>query len=458
LEAADDFSIRFSGRTLRFDFFHSGTSAEEWFSPDEFRLEGDWAGSKTQLLDSSGLGKYWFEIVDRETQTVLYSRGFASIFGEWETTGEARSGLHRTYHESLRFPEPKRAFLVRISKRTEKGGFAEVFNWPCDPVQADVKRAPLASYGSVRNLFQHGDPASKVDLLILGEGYTAAEGDKFDRDVDRLAGVLFDTEPFRSRRSDFNVRALNATSVSSGISNPRGGKWLLSTLGLSFNAFGTDRYVLTFRNRELREVAAQAPYDYLVILFNERKYGGGGIFNLWATCASDTKPAPYVFVHEFGHSFGGLADEYYSSQVAYEEFVAPGVEPWEPNVTALLDPKELKWRGLISAGTPVPTPWDQAGFDKVSAGFDRRRSELARSGAPDAEVETLFDDLKAALVPFLRNEPYWGKVGAFEGAAYRSKGLYRPALDCIMFSRNPAEFCPVCRRALESRIDLEVRP
>jgi hypothetical protein len=125
-----------------------------------------------------------------------------------------------------------------------------------------------------------------------------------------------------------------------------------TALGLSFNAFDSDRYVLTYENRTLREAAAQAPYDALILLFDSRKYGGGGIFNLWATCASDTEPAPYVFVHEFGHSFAGLADEYYTSQVAYEEFVPPGSEPWEPNVTALLDPSKLKWRDLVASGTP----------------------------------------------------------------------------------------------------------
>jgi hypothetical protein len=215
--------------------------------------------------------------------------------------------------------------------------------------------------------------------------------------------------------------------------------------------------VLTFANRQVREIAANAPYDAMIIVGNTRKYGGGGIFNLYATVASDTAPAKYVFVHELGHSFAGLADEYYTSQVSYEAFNAPGTEPWEPNVTALLDPDHLKWGDLVDDDTPIPTPWDQERYDKASFEYQTERNRLRAAGAPDEEVEKLFAEVKAVTQPMLQSEPWFGKVGAFEGGAYQAKGIYRPEVDCIMFTRNPKNFCAVCSRAIERAIGLYTR-
>jgi hypothetical protein len=311
--------------------------------------------------------------------------------------------------------------------------------------------------GKLRTLLESGDSAHKVDLLVMGDGYTRAEQEKFTRDAQRLTSVLLETEPFRSRRHDFNVRALHVDAVESGISDPRQGVWRNSPLGLSFNALDMDRYVLTYRNRELRELAAQAPYDVIMLLYNGRKYGGGGIYNLWGTCSADTEVAAYVFVHEFGHTFAGLADEYYSSQVSYESFTPPGVEPWEPNVTALLSPEKLKWGTLIQPDTPVPTPWRQSEYDRMSRDYESRRADLLGRGAPDGEMERLFEDQRRRIEELWAGEPFAGRVGAFEGASYEPKGIYRPSLDCIMFSRNPTEFCPVCRQALERVIDSYVR-
>ncbi len=444
----------FTGRTLRFDYYHSGTASEERLSEDAVRLEGPWPGSRTQLLDETNLGKYYFEVVDAASGKTVYSRGFASIYGEWETTGEAREGNWRTFQESQRFPEPKRPVRLLFSKRREDGHFARLADFSLDPTGRFVDRSALRPQGRVWSLLNNGDPSRKLDLLVLGDGYALSEIPKFHMDAERLVGVLFETEPFRSRRSDFNVWAIDLPSSESGISDPRRGIWRDSALGLSFNALDTDRYVLTYRNRRLRDVAAQAPYDFLVMIFNDRKYGGGGIFNLWATCSADTTTAAYVFVHELGHSIGGLADEYYSSQVSYEDFTPVGVEPWEPNITALLNPAQLKWADLVEPGTPIPTPWDQVAYDRVSASYDRRRAEYIEKHASDAEMERLFEEVAEATGPLLRREPYYGRVGAFEGAGYQAHGLYRPSVDCIMFTRNPKEFCPVCRRALERIIDL----
>jgi hypothetical protein len=444
----------FTGRTLRFDYYHSGTATHEEISEDAARLEGPWPGSRTQLLDSTNLGKYFLEVDDLASGRPIYSRGFCSIYGEWETTGEAKEERWRTFQESQRFPEPRKPVRVTFSKRGKAGRFAPLASFEIDPNSRFVDRSELRKQGNVWSLMRNGNPEDKADLLVLGDGYTSEESAKFHADARRLVRVLFDTEPYRSRRSDFNVWAVDLPSSQSGISDPRRGIWKDSALGLSFNAFDTDRYVLTYRNRRLRDVAAQAPYDFIAILFNDRKYGGGGIFNLWATCSADTKTAPYVFVHELGHSIAGLADEYYSSQVAYEDFTPVDTEPWEPNITALLDPKHLKWSDLVDPSTPIPTPWNQEAYDRVSASYDRERSRLINEKGSDAEMEKLFDEVAAATGPLLRSEPYYGKVGAFEGAGYQARGLYRPSVDCIMFTRNPREFCPVCRRAIERIIDL----
>jgi hypothetical protein len=457
LPAGDDaFAARFTGRTLRLDYHHAGSATEEHVALDRLRLEGEWPGSRTQLLDPTNLGKYLFEVVDSSTNLALYPRGFASIYGEWETTGEARTSW-RAFHESQRFPEPRSAVQLVLKKRAADGTFRELWSTLVDPTSRFVDRSPITARGTAWALIESGPSAHCVDLLVLADGYAASDEQAFRADVERLTEVLFGTEPFRLRRAHFNVRALHVPSPESGISNPRKSLWRDAPLGTSFNAFDSDRYVLTFANATLREVAAQVPYDALLILCNERKYGGGGIFNLYATCTADSEPAPYVFVHEFGHSFAGLADEYYTSQVAYQEFTPAGVEPWEPNVTALLDPARLKWSDLVAPDTPVPTPWDQARFDQVDLAYQEKRAEQIEARASDEAAEALMREAKATTGPLLASEAWYGRVGAFEGAAYEAKGLYRPEVDCIMFTRNPTRFCRVCTRAIERVIDLYVR-
>ena len=446
-----------TGATLRFDYFHTGTAGEEHLSLDRVRAEGPWPGSRTELLDDTNLGKYRFEVRDLETQAPLYTRGFASIYGEWETTGEARSGVWRTFHESQRFPEPTRPVQLLLHRREGNAGFREIFSCVVDPASRHVDRSPLREQGEVWALQDNGDPATRVDLLVLGDGYAAGEMQKYRDDVTRMVEALFATEPFASRRADFNVRGIDLPSPDSGITRPRSGEFLRTPLGLSFNAFDSERYLLSLENREIREIAAQAPYDAIMMIGNTRKYGGGGIFNLYATTGSDNAAAEYVFVHEMGHSFAGLGDEYYTSQIAYEDFNEPGVEPWEPNVTALLDPGNPKWARFVDPGTPIPTPWDQEAYDAVSVAYQEQRAALRAEGAPEEEVEALFAEVKAQTTPMLRSERWFGKVGAFEGAGYRARGLYRPEVDCIMFTRNPTDFCRVCRAAIERVIDLYAR-
>jgi len=228
-------------------------------------------------------------------------------------------------------------------------------------------------------------------------------------------------------------------------------------VGATYDAFGSERYVLTFENRALRDVAAFAPYEFVEILTNSQTYGGGGIFGLYSTVAADSLWSPYVFVHEFGHHFAGLADEYYTSDVAYAP-TNERVEPWEPNVTALADPADLKWKDLVTPGTPLPTPWAKEAFEKESAAIQKRRREIRAQKRPEAEMDALFLEEQKAETKLLGADPRAGQVGAFEGANYAAKGYYRPQTDCIMFTRDQVPFCRVCQRAIERVIDLYAGP
>jgi len=454
--ATTDFDDDFTGSTLRVDYYHTGTATEEHLTLDRVRVEGPWPGSRTQLIDTTNLGKYLVEVVDRETNRLLYSRGFCSIFGEWETTEQARKGTWRTLPQAVRIPEPRRPFQLRIRKRDRDQAFQEIWSICIDPESKSVDR-PSVPTRDVWVLMEHGEVASKVDLVVLGDGYSTEEMDKFRADVERIVGALFNTEPFTSHKSDFNVRAVNTPAEHSGITRPHDGVYRNTPLGTRYDVFDMRRYVLTLDDRAWRDVAAAVPYDFVLILINEREYGGGGVFNLYAITAAGSASAPFLIAHEFGHAFAGLADEYYVATAIDEDVVGRKVEPWEPNVTVLLDPARLKWRDLVPPDTPVPTPWRKTEFDEQFQAYVRSRRALQKENAPTEALEAHRAEWRERLARWLGDDEYIGKLGAFEGAMYQVRGLYRPSLDCIMFTADAPEFCPVCRRAIERVIDLYTR-
>lgn len=434
-------------RTMRLDYVHSGAAAEEQFAFDGVALEGEWPGPDDRRIDPTNLGKYLFEVVDRATNRVLYSRGFASIYGEWETTGEART-LRRAFHESVRFPAPSAPVQVTIKKRGPRMEFREAWSVLIDPADPAIDRSapPPVKVWAVE---QNGAPRDKVDLLLIGDGYTAAEMEKWRRDARRLTETLFAQSPFKERRKDFNVWAIDAPAAESGAARPSDGVYRASPVRAAYDAFGSERYVLTFDNKRLREIAAAAPYEFIEIVVNDRKYGGGGIFNLYATVAADNAFTPYVFVHEFGHHFAGLADEYYTSDVSYGP-ASERTEPWEPNVTA--DPTGAKWKALLTPGLALPSPWPKQEFEHMQQEVQARRRALRANKRPEQEMEALFREEAERDARLLAAGA--GKVGAYEGAMYEARGYYRPQQDCIMFTRDPVGFCAVCRRAIERVIAL----
>lgn len=439
-------------QTMRLDYYHSGTSSQELFSLDKIVIEPlPWPGNTNQNVDKTNLGKYFFEVRDQKTGQVLYSRGFASVYGEWETTDEATK-IARTFHESLRFPAPASQVQIVLKKRDAKNNFVQIWSTVVDPADMFIDRSRSQSPAPLITIQKMGEPGTKVDFLIMGDGYTAAEAKKFEADARRLTEALFATSPFKERRNDFNVWALCPPALESGISRPSTGIYRDSPLGATYDAFGSERYVLSFDNRALRKAAAFAPYEFIEILANGRTYGGGGIFNLYSTVAADNAWANYVFIHEFGHHFAALADEYYTSPVAYAA-ATERIEPWEPNTTALLDPANLKWKDLVQAGTPIPTPWNKEAYETYSREIQERRAKLRKEKRPENEMEALFSEQLAYENKLFAAEKFGGKVGAFEGSMYEAKGYYRPQVDCIMFSRTDF-FCSVCRRGIETIIDL----
>jgi hypothetical protein len=450
--AFDDF---FVDKTMRVDYYHTGDASGEIVSLDRVVSDGAWAGSGVRLVDDTNFGKYFFEVIDAASGRLLYSRGFASLYGEWETTGEAKN-LHRTFHESLRFPWPRQPVKVVLRKRSEGGAFVELTTFEVDPGSRFVNPADLEARGEVWTLFEHGPPSEKVDLVVLGVGYTAEEKEKLHADAERLIDGLFSYEPFRSRKSDFNVRGIDLPSPASGVTRPHSERWRRTPLSTQYGIFDSERYLLTPDNRTLRDVLSAAPYEFVAILVNGAQYGGGGIYNWQAVSAVDSEFSDYVFVHEFGHHFAGLADEYYTSSVAYETGGEEHPEPWEANVTALHDPAQLKWRDLVEAGTPLPTSWNKQEFEEHARLIRERRQRLIDSNASEADYDALFREQREIETQMLSSTPNAGKVGAFEGAAYEARGLYRSEVDCIMFTRNMRGFCRVCRRAIERIIDLYV--
>jgi hypothetical protein len=439
-------------RTLRVDYLHSGNSSSEHFAVERFVVEPtDWPGHPRAAIDDTDLGKYAFKVIDRSSGRVVHSRGFASIYGEWETTGEAKD-QERSFSESVRFPAPAAAVDVVIEKRDAQNAFREVWRFGFDPKNAPVERSAALSPGPVIEIEKHGPSADKVDFLILGDGYTAAERGKFEKDARRLVDILFSKSPFREHRTDFNVWGLCPAAAESGISRPSTGIERRSPVGATYDAFGSERYILTFENKSMRDIAAFAPYEFVEILANGNTYGGGGIFNLYSTVAADSLWSPYLFIHEFGHHFAGLADEYYTSDVAFEQ-ATERVEPWEPNATALRHPDELKWRELVQTGTPVPTPWAKEAIETQSRAFQKKRKQIRADRRPESEMDALFLEQKTGESKLLSADAHAAQVGAFEGALYEAQGYYRPQEDCVMFSRNDVPFCAVCRRAIERIID-----
>jgi hypothetical protein len=459
------FDEHFTDATLRIDTFHAGNAAEEVVTLDQVYRQGIWAGSRTQLIEPFGFGGYLVKVTDPASATLLFSRGYDTYFGEYRTTPAAEKGLRRTYHESVLIPYPRAKVRLAIEARGRDGSLKEIFATEIDLSALTVVRKPLDAGVTVVESLKSGDPHAKVDVAILAEGYTAQEEGKFRADLARFVKMFLGQEPYASRNDRFNIYGVFKPSQDSGCDEPSWGSFKNTALNVSFDALGSERYLLTEANRTLRDLAAHVPYDAILIMVNSARYGGGGIYNLYCTFTSDNYWSTYVFLHEFGHTFAALADEYYTSSVAYGEFFPKGVEPAPPNVTALLDPANLKWKSLVTPGTAIPTPWEKADFDTM----DSRLPEGARGGqwkiaaasvrAPARGRGKVAGGVGAPVARARRQSgrlpgnPRSSANSGVRGGSVLIPGTLPADVDCLMFTKGVKPFCKVCQQAVMRVID-----
>lgn len=462
------FDACFLDKTLRLDCTFVCDAREELVTLDRLVEDGAWAGSTAGLLDPFDNGRYALEVYDGVLGALIFSRGFDTMSGEYATTQPALDGVKRAFRRSLRLPFPKGPVKVVVEKRDRENVLHPILTRVLDPAKDRIIRGGTHGGDETFTILKGGDPHAKVDLVFLSEGYTAADGEKFRTDVRRFTGWLFDLEPYKSAKGEFNVYGVMSVSPDRGVSEPAKGSFKRSALGASFEAFGLERYLLAEEGWAIAERADEVPCDAVVILVNSARYGGGGIYNDYCITTVDNERSRMVFLHEFGHAFAGLADEYYLSDVAYNDFYPKGVEPLEPNITAWLDPAHVKWQDLLSPGVPLPTPWGKAKLEalQAEAAKDRRATAAALAkaradGLDQPSVKAIEEKGKRSAedtekrIAAVRKAfgQYDDKVGLFEGAGYTAKGIYRPTIYCLMGNSPKLEFCRVCSRAIQRSID-----
>lgn len=402
--AQNEFDTFFVKKSLRIDFALTGNATTQQAAIQQLREEPVWGGPVKNLEDPFNYGGYYVNVYDAESGKKIYSRGFNTLFEEWRTTDQAKSET-QAWNNSVSVPFPKKPVQIEICARDKADmNFHPLLKQLVDPKSIFIDRSPLKK-NKVVEILSNGDSSNKADLVFLAEGYTESEMDKFEADAKRFTKTLFDTPPFGKYKADFNVWAVCVPSQESGMDVSGDGVWKNTALNSGYYTFGIDRYLTSQDLKPIRDAVWDVPCDAIFILVNSDTYGGGGMYNFYAMSTANNELTSVVFVHEFGHSFAGLADEYFNSEVAYNDFYNLKYEPWEPNITTLVD-FDKKWKDLLPKNTPVPTPLD----DK-------------------------FKD----------------KTGVFEGGGYLSKGIYRPMDNCMM--RNYHPFCPACQRGITQMIN-----
>ena len=405
---SDDYHQFFTDECLRVDYELVGNRDSETAVLKGLQEQGAWAGQQRISAKEAELGNYRISVVDSATGKLLYSNGFSSLFNEWQQTPEAVATTASFYHVSL-VPYPKNTIKFRLERTNyDKPGNSLISEFFINPRSKFIRHEtpnPLK-----HTVIQGGDDVNgKIDIAFLAEGYTADEMEKFRADAARFWNYMIGVEPYSSHKDRFNVYAVESPSVESGTDIPVKGVCRNTAMNFTFSTFDVDRYLTTFDMKAVHDIAAAVPYEHIIILVNTSEYGGGGFYNFYCAGTADHELSLRVMVHEFGHSFAGLADEYFYADEANEEMYSLQREPWEPNITTLID-FDSKWKSMVDAATPVPTP---------------------------------------------RTESYLGKVGAFEGGGYQTKGIYSPVQDCIMRSNTPKTFCPVCRKAILKAMGVE---
>ena len=404
---AQNFSDYFEDRTLRTDYLFTGNADKQEVCLDELTEMPGWAGRRHRLDELPLAGNGEITMTDKASGKVIYRTSFSSLFQEWLGEEEA-TRVKKGYENSFLLPFPKQPAIVTVSL---KNALQEVSASLTHEVRPDDILIHSRGYSQVtphRYLHRSGSAENCIDVAILAEGYTQDEMALFYRDAEATCEALFAHAPFDKLKNRFNIVAVESVSEDSGVSIPLKGEWKSTAVSSHFSTFYSDRYLTTSRVKSIHNWLSGIPYEHIIILANTDTYGGGGIYNSYTLTTAHHPSFKPVVVHEFGHSFGGLADEYF-----YSDEPSPlypyHLEPWEQNISTLVN-FESKWKDMVPAGTPVPTP-----------------------------VKTSGDEIYTA-------------VGVYEGAGYTSKGIYRPTTDCRMKTNEAPAFCPVCQRALERMI------
>ena len=382
-------------QTLRVDYIFSGTDKSVEISLDEMSRFDGWAGRRTNLNEVPVRGNGQICMTDLQTGDTLYRMSFSTLFQEWQTTEEATK-VRKSFENVFLLPMPQTKAKVNVHLYDFFGNIVASLNHVVDPSDILIRQLNPQT-PEHRYLLKSGAPEEKIDVAIVAEGYTAEEMDMFYADAQAAMEAILNHEPFGQYKDRFNFMAVALESQDSGVSVPGEGEWKDTALKAHFNTFYMDRYLTTLRLKNMHDKLSGIPYEHIVILANTDTYGGGGIYNSYTLTTAHHPAFEPVVVHEFGHSFAGLADEYYYDDM-YVQYYYSHTEPWEQNITTLKD-FNSKWKDMLDAG-------------------------------------------QAQLL---------------EGAGYQSKGVYRPAPDCRMHTNKADCFCPVCQRAISRIIEFYIK-
>lgn len=405
---AQVFDDYFEDKTLRIDYIFSGNSSSQAISLDQLNQSPRWYGKRSNLSEVPVEGNGAIIVKEHSKENIIYKNSFSTLFQEWLTTDEAKTTI-KAFENVFLVPMPKDTVDITVELRNNRREVVASMTYVVNP--KDILIRHIGEHKTpYETMLQAADTTRCINIAFVAEGYTHEEMPIYIEDVKKSIDALFSHEPFKSRKEVFNIIAVEPASEESGTSVPRKGIWKRTALGSHFDTFYTERYLTTLHLKRLHDVLAGLPYEHIIVLVNTEVYGGGGILNSYNLSAAHHAKTLPVVVHEFGHSFAGLADEY-----AYDNEPIPmypaDIEPWEPNITTLKD-FHGKWEQMISKKTPVPTPADKK---------------------------------------------YADAVGVYEGAGYSLNGVYRPMQDCRMRTNENPTFCPVCQKAINNLIDFYVK-
>lgn len=402
-------------KTLRVDYIFSGTDRSVEISLDEMSCFDGWAGRRVNLDKAPLRGNGQISLADAATGKILYCQSFSTLFQEWQATEEATK-VRKAFENVFLLPMPSSEAKVKVELYDFFGNVTASLSHVVNPSDILIRKVEPTP-APFRYIEQNGTPEQCIDVAVVAEGYTAGEMDKFYSDAKTAVDAILSHAPFDKYRTRFNFVAVALESADSGVSVPGLSQWKNTALGSHFNTFYMDRYLTTLRLRQMHDKLCGIPYEHIVILANTDTYGGGGIYNSYTLTTAGHKAFKPVVVHEFGHSFAGLADEYYYDDM-YVEYYYPHIEPWEQNITTLAD-FDSKWKDMLPMGCNIPTaPVKENIWQQFASGVS-------------------MDSV----------------VGVYEGAGYQSKGVYRPFPDCRMKTNQAENFCPVCQRAISRLIE-----